>query len=1287
MNATPPAEPTLPPRYRIRRKLGEGGMGAVYLAEDQQRDGLPIALKTILPEALDQGAIEAFKNEFLILARLRHPNIAAAYDFGVLPGGGGYYTSEYVPGRPVAEAAAGLALDRLLDVTVQMCRGLEYVHSRGLVHHDVKNTNILVFPGPAPAEREATPRPGRTPAPGPALLAKIIDFGLVLSERAAREAVGGSPSYLAPEKIRNEPMDRRVDLYALGVLLYRLFAGRFPFVSENAQELLRMHLTEAPAPPSRWNPTLPKPLEEILLRLLEKDARKRFPTAASVIEAVNEGLGTDHPVETWGAKVGYIATGCLAGRDVPMERLRRSLDRTFCPWRAGPAPAEGDIRSFLVCGELGIGKTRLLQEAKTLLQVDGVRILDVSCPEDDARRPAALPILLDGLAAEAGAAGIALPEEAEGLRRKCRTPGARIGDDLGAVRRAVLAVAGRVPLAILADGLERAGDWTWEAFADVANALSRDAGGPEGAGPRAILLGALREEEGTSAEAILKRLGAEPVFGILRLEPLKDPEVRALVRSMFGRAVVPDGFFRRLTEFAKGNPFLIEEAIKTLAEDGSIARRGDQWLFTGAFDPSRLPAALVDLLARRVAGLSRDARRTLEALSLLREPRPPEFLAEILGAEPGLRELRQANLAWARADGACSAAHPRLAEAVRQEIPAPARASLHARIASVLEAREADDPLERAEDLAFHYREAGDREKSIAWGLRAAAALRDREAWTAAARVLESLGGFLGAGDPRVRLQVDMDLVRIYERAGEADKACERLASVLRDAGDLLPPHQRTRSLRRIAEIRFAQGRMADALERVDEGLAGPQTAWMSEEGFRLRLLRIRTLLGLGRVTEAEAAVAEAEKAAQQEPSRPPPFLAAAQVELGRLRADAHLLRGDAASAKAVLEAQQQSSRRLRLPEEQLPVANALGRVHLEWGRFREAGEAFEEARRLLPRVRDPAGGALAWIGIGETAAHRGDLAAGFGAARQGLDRAEASRDPGAQLRALRLLGTLFGILGRFDRSLDFYQRGHTRAQGLGDRPQLVRTWVDVGSTLVRLGEAESASALLDRALHEAAGAGLPLLAAEAGLARGRCLRALGRLQDAGDAAREAQAAFEAIGNPRGQVWARIFRAQVAAAQGDVPRAAGLLREAWAEASGLESKYVDANRLLSQAEIRALEGEPAQALAHAAEAEAAATAERYLSVLLRVFFLRILCLKAIGREEESREAKARMRLLVDDLERRWEPRWWPGYYRTLRSEYEGLKALLLGEGPIGRTLAASDDPAGAPPVGPDPGPA
>ena len=256
-----------PRRYRIIKKIGQGGMGIVYQAEDSVLNRV-VAYKVLPPSVKEQPKVLAsFLREARIAASLSHPNIVAVYDAGHEEGDL-YIVMEYVDGISLKERlqqVAPLPHDEFMHVALQLCQGLAYAHRHKVVHRDIKPANVMLG------------RDGQI---------KIMDFGLakVVSDALAdRTSVKGTPLYMAPEQVTGDQVDHQSDIYSLGCTLYRMATGRPPFTGG---DLYYHHLHTAPEPPVSINPNLSPQLNRLLLTCLAKKKRERFNDVGLIIKAL-----------------------------------------------------------------------------------------------------------------------------------------------------------------------------------------------------------------------------------------------------------------------------------------------------------------------------------------------------------------------------------------------------------------------------------------------------------------------------------------------------------------------------------------------------------------------------------------------------------------------------------------------------------------------------------------------------------------------------------------------------------------------------------------------------------------------------------------------------------------------------------------------------------------------------------------------------------------------------------------------------------------------------------------
>lgn len=281
-------------RLVLTRRLGIGASGSVYLAEDTEAGGR-VAAKLLRRELTrDPELVRRFRLEAVVTKSLGIPEVVPAYDFGVLEDGTHYFTMEYVEGQSLEDLLTGpLPLPEALSITRQVLRALKAAHGKGVIHRDLKPRNLLIT---------------RDPVGQP--LVRILDFGFACvtggagtlgkgSEAGVRRrltlvpTVLGTPTYMSPEQARGSSrVDGRADLYAMGCILYRMIAGRPPFVG-GLDEVLEGHLKRRPIPLEQLVPGVPESVARVVARLLEKRPEDRYPDAGAVLADLAAAVSRD----------------------------------------------------------------------------------------------------------------------------------------------------------------------------------------------------------------------------------------------------------------------------------------------------------------------------------------------------------------------------------------------------------------------------------------------------------------------------------------------------------------------------------------------------------------------------------------------------------------------------------------------------------------------------------------------------------------------------------------------------------------------------------------------------------------------------------------------------------------------------------------------------------------------------------------------------------------------------------------------------------------------------------
>ena len=270
--------------YQITHLLGEGGMGVVY-AGTHPEIGKQVAIKVLAPHAAQfPDLIRRFKEEARAVNKIRHPNIIDIFAFNQLPDGRHYFVMEYLEGESLTARLERGPMDfaemrRLLG---QICSALEAAHEAGVVHRDLKPDNIWVATQPKSESR-----------------IKLLDFGIaklndLTNVKATQAGVPmGTPHYMPPEQGMGRAVDHRADIYALGVILYQIFAGALPFDGLTAHEIVLKHVTETPAPPSSHRPIVLGAMERIILDCLEKEPDRRPATVHELSERIDAAFAAE----------------------------------------------------------------------------------------------------------------------------------------------------------------------------------------------------------------------------------------------------------------------------------------------------------------------------------------------------------------------------------------------------------------------------------------------------------------------------------------------------------------------------------------------------------------------------------------------------------------------------------------------------------------------------------------------------------------------------------------------------------------------------------------------------------------------------------------------------------------------------------------------------------------------------------------------------------------------------------------------------------------------------------
>ena len=785
-------------RYSLIEALGAGGMGTVYRATDRLT-GREIALKRVTTE-IDSHHVSdttfgqefrlALAREFKVASSLRHPNIVQMLDYGFDEQREPFFTMELLQQpKTFTDACRELALEERLDYFVQMLQALTYLHRRGIIHHDLKPANVLVV------EHEV----------------KLLDFGLALVHSGLQPAetgvTAGTLAYMAPEILMGEPASISSDLYAVGMMGYEVFAGEHPFAINQPARLIQQIINTIPDVNAI---DVPMELGMVFWRLLAKDPAERFASAPDVIRGINRASIHPYPVESSATRESFLQASRLVARDEELAYLTRLLHEAMT--------GKGSVQ--LIGGESGVGKSRLIEEIRSLAMVNGavvmrgqatdvgsrpfeiwlpvIRSLCLTANDLTNQQIAMLKVLvveLDRL----------LGRELDAIEPLEVRPEQLLEEILGFFVTVIRHV--KSPVVILLDDLQWAGSESLKLLAQLQTVA---------ADLPLLIVGSYRDNERLSmADEV-------PNAPIMKLRRLDAKGIEQLSAAMLGSAGRREQVVELLRRESEGNIFFIIEVVRVLAKE--VDRLENIGMAT--LPPSVFAGSIKTVMQRRLDNLDDQQRYLVQVaavmgrqldLPILRRVAPEADFETWLTACSNAAVLEADEDTW-------RFSHDKLREAIVETMVAAERQTLHSRVANAMEHFFAASP-EYATALAHHWGAAGDRAREERYiYLSAQQALRTggyHEAQRAFQRVEELL--------PLLNLDEERLIVRLanlrdfmgqtmlargyYDRAGSYFHDMHQLADTLNDV-----PLQ-ARALKMLGLTAMAMSDFEQAFERYSQAL------------------------------------------------------------------------------------------------------------------------------------------------------------------------------------------------------------------------------------------------------------------------------------------------------------------------------------------------------------------------------------------------------------------------------------------------------------------------------------
>jgi len=757
-------------RYAVLKKLGEGGKGIVFKARDTALNRV-VAIKMLKNPVTTGEAYTRFITEAQSVAKLNHPNIVSIYDIGKedeKP----FFVLEFVEGhdlRDLIETSLEGKCDiqTVLRIGVDVCNALQYAHSQGILHRDIKPENIKVAPEG---------------------VAKLMDFGLARMLGQPRQTqdgvIVGTVAYVAPEIALGKGADARSDLYSLGAVLYEAVTGKPPFPGEDPVKVIFSHIHDHPVSPDRLNPKLPHALAECIMKLLEKDPTERYQSAADLLRVLRDIA--EEPLKKAmpsGQRPILVAPGArsvgrreiqLIDRVEEMNRLREAVD--------GAVRGEGGL--LFLRGEAGIGKTRLTRELGAYARLRGMNVLYGRCPSlltmtgippynlwsevirdylqastaEQLYRvigfyPSEVSKLVPDLRQRLGAFPQSLPLDPEHERDRL----------FEAVSQFITNVSKEAPLLVVLDDLQWTDQSSLLLMHYLARGLSRE---------RLLLVGAYRDNEVDEKHplwAVLAELNRARLLQAVSLKRMSLNDVSEMIKQILEQDDVPKEFCQLVYRKTDGNPFYVEEVIKSLTEEGLIYLEENHWKVK-EISTIEFPETVRGVVKARIGRLDDECRNLLTMASFVGY----DFTFEALRAVTGLEENKLVELLERmlktgqikerviRGEDAYSFADAIVRDVVHEEVSRLMHRRLHNVAAIALEKVYASKIDDHLAELAYQFLEGNDRDQALDYFLKAG-----EKAWKVYANN-EAASYFQSAFQLLDEKEGELDeKARVFERLGD----------------------------------------------------------------------------------------------------------------------------------------------------------------------------------------------------------------------------------------------------------------------------------------------------------------------------------------------------------------------------------------------------------------------------------------------------------------------------------------------------------------------------------------
>lgn len=712
----------------------------------------------IIATATSTSEVELrFKQEFRTMVKLKHPSTVHVYNFGVLENGDDYITMEIVRGRELRDILKErqLNIPEVYRILIQTAQVLNFIHSRLLVHRDIKPDNIRITPE------------GNV---------KMMDFGLMdQMGLPSNGEIAGTPLYMPPEVTKGGIIDARSDLYSLGIMAYELTTGKPPFLGKTILEIIKKHIEEPPLPPCNIRKDIPEELEEVVLRLIAKDPDDRYQSAAELINDLVKLSAEEVSVETLEQRKSYLNCSELIGRSREMEELKDIYQ--LAKQRNG--------QTVFIAAPAGIGKSRLIQEFQLHVQLDEVSFTQGNCFEQGmtAYQPVAkalkplLPLTSKNVIDKYGSVLVKLLPE---LKNKGYEPAPQL-EEYAEKARLFESVTGWLkevselqPLVIYIEDLH----WADTPSIDLLNVCIRELREYP-----IMILTSFRDDEVEPTSRIFQTV-EENLTNEMKLSPLNAENVGILISKMLGRIELTEDFTEHIYTATGGNPFFVSEIMRALIEEEHLKLELGYWILPADVSVLELPSSIEATILRRLKLLSSEALKIARIAAVVARNLDLSFLKTLseLGDEQLfdiLDELIERQFMKTE-EKRYVFTHDRVRESLYAQLDEKTRKEMHEKAALFIETLFSDDKEPVINELAYHFSRGLNKIKAVDYLIQAGDVgwkIRDyfgaTKSWAKALEILDTIE-YPNKKTVIFHIRDRVEDTSIYTDPGYCSEVCER---------------------------------------------------------------------------------------------------------------------------------------------------------------------------------------------------------------------------------------------------------------------------------------------------------------------------------------------------------------------------------------------------------------------------------------------------------------------------------------------------------------------------------